>query len=52
MKRESIIPSKHRRAERRWVRWNAKPARPRRKVDEKAKCAGVIRRLRGLTAIS
>lgn len=37
MNRESIMASKHRRAERRWVRWNARPARPNIKVDEKAK---------------
>lgn len=35
--RESIIPSRHRRAERRWVRWNARPVSPRMKADEKAK---------------
>lgn len=37
MNSESIIPSRHRRAERRWVRWNARPVRPNRKDDEKAK---------------
>lgn len=52
IKSESIIPSKHKRAERRWVRWNARPARPRRKVEEKAKCVGVIRRLWTLTISS
>lgn len=52
IKSESIIPSKHKRAERRWVRWNARPARPRRKEEEKAKCVGVIRRLRTLTTSS
>lgn len=35
MNKDSIIPSKQSRAERRWVRWNARPARPRIKVDEK-----------------
>lgn len=35
--KESIIPSKHKRAERRWVRWNARPVSPRVKADEKAK---------------
>lgn len=35
--RESIMPSRHKRAERRWVRWNAKPVRPNIKADEKAK---------------
>lgn len=43
IKRESIIPSRQSRAERRWVRWNAKPARPSVKADEKAKWMGVIR---------
>lgn len=47
--RESIIPSKHKRADSRWVRWNAKPAKPRIKADEKAKWAGVIRLLWILT---
>lgn len=37
MNRESIMPSRHRRTERRWVRWNARPASPRIKVEEKAK---------------
>lgn len=49
IKRESIIPSKHRRAERRCVRWNARPASPRMKVDEKVKWVGVIRQLWTLT---
>lgn len=35
--KESIIPSRHRRTERRWVRWNASPVSPRAKADEKAK---------------
>ena len=35
--RESIIPSKHSRAERRWVRWKASPISPRIKADEKVK---------------
>ena len=42
MNSDSIIPSKHRRAERRWVRWNARPISPRIKADEKVKWAGVI----------
>lgn len=37
MNKESIIPSKHSRAERRWVRWNARPVSPRMKAEEKAK---------------
>lgn len=41
--RDSIIPSKQRRAERRCVRWKARPVSPSRKVDEKAKWVGVIR---------
>lgn len=44
MNRESIIPSKHSRADRRWVRWKARPASPRMKAEEKAKWVGVIRR--------
>lgn len=35
--RDSIIPSRQSRAERRWVRWNARPIRPRINADEKAK---------------
>lgn len=42
MNRESIMPSKQRRAERRWVRWNARPDRLKMKVDEKVKWMGVI----------
>ena len=42
MKRDNIIPSKHKRAERRCVRWNARPIRPRINADEKAKWVGVI----------
>jgi len=37
IKRDSIIASKHKRAERRWVRWNARPVSPNIKVVEKAK---------------
>lgn len=33
---ESIIPSKHSRADKRWVRWKANPARPTIKAEEKA----------------
>ena len=33
----SIIPSRHRRAESRWVRWKARPVNPNMKADEKAK---------------
>lgn len=43
--RESIIPSKHSSAERRCVRWNAKPVRPSMKAAEKVKCTGDIRKL-------
>lgn len=46
---DNIIPSKQRRAERRWVRWNARPVRPRKKAEEAAKCTGVIRLLWSLT---
>lgn len=49
MNKESIMPSKHNRADRRWVRWNARPVKPSRKVDEKAKWTGVIRQLWTLT---
>lgn len=42
MNKDNIIPSRQRRAERRWVRWNARPIRPRMNADEKAKWAGVM----------
>ena len=45
MNRDSIIPSKHKRADKRWVRWNVSPIRPSVNVEEKAKWAGVIRLL-------
>lgn len=32
--RDSIIPSRQRRAERRWVRWNVRPVSPRRNAEE------------------
>lgn len=48
--RESIMPSRQRRADKRWVRWKASPANPKRNAAEKVKCIGVIRRLRTLTA--
>lgn len=34
--RESIMPSKQSRAESKWVRWKARPARPSMKADERA----------------
>lgn len=37
MNRDSIMPSRHSRAERRWVRWKARPISPRIKADEKVK---------------
>lgn len=37
MNRESIIPSKQRRAERRWVRWRVRPTSPKMKAEEKEK---------------
>lgn len=43
MNRDNIIPSKHRSAESRWVRWNARPIRPRINAELKLKCTGVIR---------
>lgn len=49
IKRDRSMPSKHRRAERRWARLNARPANPKRKADEKAKWIGVIRQLWNLT---
>lgn len=45
MNRDSIIPSKHRRAERRWVRLKASPIRPNTNAEVKLKCTGVIRGL-------
>jgi len=42
MNRESIIPSRQRRAESRWVRWNARPVSARAKAVEKAKWTGDI----------
>lgn len=35
--KESIIPSRQSRAERRWIRWNASPVSPSIKVEEKVK---------------
>lgn len=43
MKRDSIIPSRQRSAERRWVRWKARPDSPSKKADENANWMGVIR---------
>lgn len=37
MNKESIIPSKHRRADKRCVRLNARPVSPSMKADEKVK---------------
>lgn len=51
MNRESIIPSRQRRADRRWTRLKARPISPRIKVEEKAKCTGVIRGSWTLTTI-
>ena len=34
---DSIIPSRQRRAERRWVRWKARPVSPRMNAEEKVK---------------
>lgn len=41
--RDNIIPSKQRRADKRWARWNVRPARPSKKAVEKVNCVGVIR---------
>lgn len=42
---DNIIPSRHNRADNRWVRWNAKPINPNTKAELKLKCTGVIREL-------
>lgn len=41
--KDNIIPSRHNRADRRWVRWKAKPMSPRVNAEVKLKYAGVIR---------
>ena len=41
--RDSIMPSKHNRAESKCVRWNASPISPKIKAELKLKCTGVIR---------
>lgn len=41
--KDSIIPSKHKRAESRWVRWKASPISPKANAEVKLKCRGVIR---------
>lgn len=46
---ESIIPSRHRRVERKWSRFSISPARLREKVVEKTKWMGFTRRLWTLT---
>lgn len=43
MNRESIIPSRQSKAERRWVRWSVRPVRPSINAEESAKWVGVIR---------
>lgn len=43
--RDNIIPSRHNRAESRWVRWKARPVSPSIKAEVKLKCTGVIRGL-------
>ena len=43
MNRDNIIPSKHNRADRRWVRWKARPMSPRVNAEVKLKYTGVIR---------
>lgn len=37
MNRDSIIPSRQMRADKRWERFRARPMRPRRKAEEKVK---------------
>lgn len=49
MNRDNIIPSRQRRADNKWVRWNVRPANPRMKAEEKEKWTGVIRWLWILT---
>lgn len=44
--KDNIIPSRHRSADRRWVRWNARPASPRVNAEVKLKYTRVIRRSR------
>lgn len=43
--RDSIMPSKHRRAESRWVRLKDNPANPKMKAEKKEKLVRVIRLL-------
>lgn len=42
-KRDSIIPSRHKRADNKCARLNARPERARTKAVEKANCVGVIK---------
>lgn len=42
IKRANIIPSKHSRADKRWVRWNVKPVSPSVKAIVSAKWVRVI----------
>ena len=51
IKSESIMPSKQSSADKRCVRWNARPINPRINAELKLKCTGVIRGLRTLTVI-
>lgn len=51
IKRDSIIPSRQRRAERRCERWKVSPDSPNIKAAEKEKWIGVIRQLWNLTVI-
>lgn len=41
--RESIMPSRHKSADRRCVRWNTRPVSPRMNAEEKVNWTGVIR---------
>ena len=50
-KSDSIIPSRQRSTERRWVRWNTTPVRQAKNAMLKLKCAGVIRETWILTII-
>lgn len=49
--RESIMLSRHKRAESRWERWNARPAKPRINVAENVKWMGDIKQIWTLTKI-
>lgn len=47
--KDSIIPSRHNKADKRWVRWKVSPANPSMNAIEKEKFVGVISWPWGLT---